>query len=228
MNNTQGYQKFTEAIMVLIKFLFKTIVSNIYAALLNLPLLLSILFIPIKNDLLSWIVLCIVSINLIPTVVILIRHFRDDLNIYKTAKIVYQEQGKSLLFASLGSLVLGLILYVDIIFFKNIGLNIVEIIFSGLLVALIVFTLNFIQVASLFKSDIKSLLLVTVAYTKELSISALTVLMWIFIMVMLSMFVLPILSILIIGTSIAIHNWFSAKGVKMMLDRVRREDIVEY
>lgn len=228
MNDSQGYQKFTDVIMSMIKFLFKIITSNIYAAVLNLPLLLTILFIPIKNDVVSWVVLCIVSVNIIPTYIILVRHFKDDLNIISTAKIVYQEQGKQLLFASVISLVLGFIVYVDILFFKNIDMRLVEIIFSGILLALVVFTLNFIQVASTFKASFKALLLVTVAYTKELTLSATTTLMWVFISIMLSLFVLPILSILIIGTTIAIHNWFSSKSIDMMLNRISREDIKEY
>lgn len=228
MNNTQGYEKFSDALLAFSKFVFKIIMSNIYAALLNAPLVLLILFYPIKNDIMSWLLICVTSVNIIPTSVILIRHFRDDLSIIKTLKIVYNEQGKVLMIASLATIILSLVIYVDIFFFKNLGISIVEYLFSGLLVGLVVFILNFIQVASLYKSNIKSLLLVTVAYTKELTLSAFTVIMWVFVMVMLSIFVLPLLSILVVGSTVAIHNWFSAKGIRMMLQRVVREEIIEY
>ena len=228
MNNRQGYQKFSDALLAFSKFVFKIIMSNIYAALLNAPLLLVVLFYPINNDIMSWLLICVTSINIIPTCVILVRHFRDDLSIIKTLQIVYDQQGKVLMLVSLSTIILGLIIYVDIYFFKNLGVSIVEYIFSGLLIGLLVFVLNFIQVASLYKSNIKLLLLVTLAYTKELTISAFTVIMWVFVIVMLSLFVLPILSILIIGSSVAIHNWFSSKAIRMMLERVVREDIIEY
>lgn len=228
MNNSHSYQKFTDAIMSLCKFSFKVIMSNIYAAVLNFPLVLALIFFRPNNEIVGLSVLILLSVNIIPTAIILIRHFRDDLSIIKTSEIVYKENFKSISVASLLFVLMSLILYVDIYFFKNINLEIVELIFSGLLIGLIVFTLNFVQVASIYKSNLKNLMLINIAYTKELSLSAFTVVMYAFVLVLLSIFVVPIISIIVIGTCVAVHNWFSTKAIKVMQEKVSREDITEY
>ncbi len=228
MNNSNSYQKFTDTMMILCRFLLKVIMSNIYAIILNLPLVLALLFFRTENDLFAFLTLIVLSINVIPTLIILIRYFRDDLSIINTTEIVYKENIKSIAMASILFIVCTLIIYVDIYFFKNIELQIVEYVFSGLLIGLIIFALNFIQVASLYKSNLKTLLLVTYAYTKELSVSAITVLMYDFVLILLSLFVAPIISIIVIGSSVAVHNWFSIKAIKLMKDRINREDIIEY
>lgn len=228
MHTNSGYQKFADAIYGLIKFAYKIILSNLYFAILNLPLVLGLIFLPLDNGILGSLIAAMLSINVLPSIVIIVRYFRDDMSLVKTAKIVYQTASKELFILSASILIVLFILYVDIYFFKNIGFKIGEIIFSGLLVACAVFLLNLIQVGATYASSIKNLLLVTVAYTKELTLSAITTIMFAFVMIMLSIYVVPILSIVVLGGSIAVHTWFSTKARKLMESKITKEDILEY
>lgn len=228
MDNNTGYQKFMDALYAFIKVCYKVILSTLYMLILNAPLVVGLIYIPITDNILMTLLLILLCFNLVPSYVILIRYFREDLNIIQTIKDVYKANGKHLLLMS-GTLIAAIaIIYVDIYFFKNIGFAIGEYIFSGILIALIVFTLNTAQVLSIYQASIKDLLLVSVAYTKELTLSAITAIMLTFVLVMLSVYVVPILSVLVVGLCVSVHTWFSAKATQIMRERITKETINEY
>ena len=168
-----GYQKFLNDFGNLFILFWESIYLSFIFILLNVPFILFILtfkeiFHPIGIAL-----SCALSLNLIPSFSALQYSARQNKSYLKNTIIYYKSNFKSSFKVSLTLTFVLLVLLVDAYYFKTKNNLMMEFIFTGLSLFVIVYIINSTYIISLYSGNFGDLLKTSLAYSKELTVTSL-------------------------------------------------------
>lgn len=223
----KGYETFIVHLSKVIDFFYKSIILSILFLMNNIFLILFLLTFKDLTHLVGIIISVILSITIFPSYCALLYAACHSTKVVRSYFNFYTIHWRIAFLGSIDFIVVLGILVVDSLFFVRQGIIVLEFLFTGLSIGVLVFAFNTAYVVSVFDTNLNNMIKITLAYTKELTTASLMSICILAIPLFVRNYFGPLLIFVVIGAAGLVHSFASGLAHQLMIETIS-DDTIKY